>query len=325
MANKSKDKKYHFLYRTTNLLNKKVYYGIHSTNNLDDGYLGSGSYLYRSVKKYGKENFKREILEFFHNREDLVQAEEKLITEEFVKDPMCHNIVTGGEGWNSINTVVVRDKEGRCYRVHKDDPRYLSGELVHVTKGQVTAKDKDGNFLKIHKDDPRYLSGELVGVTKGQVTLKDKNGNYYNVDINDPRYLSGELVGVTKGQVTLKDKNGNYYNVDINDPKYLSGDLKHLSSGKVTVKDKDGNCYSVSTNDPRYLSGELKPSRTGKKHTDETKRKMSETKRKNKSHSGERNSQYGTMWITNGIENKKIKKDIKIPEGWSKGRKIFNK
>ena len=36
-----------------------------------------------------------------------------------------------------------------------------------------------------------------------------------------------------------------------------------------------------------------------------------------------RNSQHGTMWITNGKENKKIKKDIKIPEGWSKGR-IFN-
>ena len=32
------------------------------------------------------------------------------------------------------------------------------------------------------------------------------------------------------------------------------------------------------------------------------------------------NSQYGTMWITNGTENKKIKKDEPIPEGWNKGR-----
>lgn len=46
------------------------------------------------------------------------------------------------------------------------------------------------------------------------------------------------------------------------------------------------------------------------------------------SQSGNLNSQYGTMWITNGRENKKIKKDIDpIPEGWYNGRAyvpIFN-
>lgn len=39
---------------------------------------------------------------------------------------------------------------------------------------------------------------------------------------------------------------------------------------------------------------------------------------------GIKNGSYGTMWITNGIENKKIKKDVDtIPEGWYKGRIIF--
>lgn len=37
---------------------------------------------------------------------------------------------------------------------------------------------------------------------------------------------------------------------------------------------------------------------------------------------GEKNSQFGSMWITNGFENKKIKKDDLIPEEWYKGRKI---
>lgn len=40
----------------------------------------------------------------------------------------------------------------------------------------------------------------------------------------------------------------------------------------------------------------------------------------NKFFMGEHNSQYGTMWITNGIQNKKIKKDQVIPQGWRKGR-----
>lgn len=37
---------------------------------------------------------------------------------------------------------------------------------------------------------------------------------------------------------------------------------------------------------------------------------------------GEKNSQFGSMWITNGTENKKIKKVDIIPEGWYKGRKM---
>jgi hypothetical protein len=57
-----------------------------------------------------------------------------------------------------------------------------------------------------------------------------------------------------------------------------------------------------------------------KKHTDTTKSIIGQ---KNSIHqSAEGNSQFGTMWITNGIENKKIKKDCLIPEGWYKGRKI---
>jgi len=57
-----------------------------------------------------------------------------------------------------------------------------------------------------------------------------------------------------------------------------------------------------------------------KKHSNETKRKIglsNSLKQK-----GEFNSQYGTCWITNGIENKKIHKSDNIPEGWSLGRKL---
>jgi len=55
----------------------------------------------------------------------------------------------------------------------------------------------------------------------------------------------------------------------------------------------------------------------GKQHSEETKQKM----RKHKNQ-GDKNSQFGTMWITNGQENKKIKKDVDIiPEGWYKGRR----
>ncbi len=52
-------KKYHFTYLTTNRENGKQYIGDHSTNNLNDGYLGSGEIIKNSVKKYGRQNFNR--------------------------------------------------------------------------------------------------------------------------------------------------------------------------------------------------------------------------------------------------------------------------
>lgn len=56
----------------------------------------------------------------------------------------------------------------------------------------------------------------------------------------------------------------------------------------------------------------------GKKHTEEAKRKIGE---KNSLHQqGSGNSQYGSFWITNGIDNKKLRKNDLIPEGWYKGR-----
>jgi len=58
----------------------------------------------------------------------------------------------------------------------------------------------------------------------------------------------------------------------------------------------------------------------GKRHTDETKTKMSQSHQGK--HAGVKNSQYGTIWITNGEANRKISKDATIPYGWRKGRTI---
>jgi hypothetical protein len=57
---------------------------------------------------------------------------------------------------------------------------------------------------------------------------------------------------------------------------------------------------------------------SNKKHSLETREKMK--KAKEGKYNGKNNPAYGTMWITNGIENKKIIKNNNIPVGWKKGR-----
>jgi group I intron endonuclease len=92
-----KEKRYHFIYKTTNLINNRYYIGLHSTNDLDDGYLGSGTYIRRAIKKHGKKNFKREILEFCKSRKDVILREKELVTLLEVGDYECMNMIQGGQ------------------------------------------------------------------------------------------------------------------------------------------------------------------------------------------------------------------------------------
>ena len=93
-----KEKKYHFIYKTTNLLSGKYYIGMHSTNDLNDGYMGSGKRLRYSVNKYGKENHKVEVLEFFDDRKQLAAREKEIVNLNEIAKEECLNLCVGGEG-----------------------------------------------------------------------------------------------------------------------------------------------------------------------------------------------------------------------------------
>jgi len=97
--------KYYAVYKTTNSLNDKIYIGIHETYDLDDDYLGSGKHLKNAVNKYGPENFKREWLYIFDNKDDQLAKEKELVTEEFCDRKDTYNICEGGfgGGWHYIN------------------------------------------------------------------------------------------------------------------------------------------------------------------------------------------------------------------------------
>ena len=73
---------YYTIYKTTNLINGKIYIGKHQTSNLNDSYLGSGKGIKNAVKKYGRENFRKDILFVFESEKEMNAKEKELITEE---------------------------------------------------------------------------------------------------------------------------------------------------------------------------------------------------------------------------------------------------
>jgi hypothetical protein len=202
------EKKFNYFYRIENLINGKFYFGVHGTDILADGYIGSGKRLKYAIKKYGIENFKKEILEFFDKYQEALDYEAEVVNEDLVLNPNCYNLKKGGIGGNN-------GKGDEWYREH-----------INL---MLQAQWKDPKFIEEHK---KRCSKNLKG----------------------------------------------------------------------------------SPNSSRFK---------GKKHSDETILQMRNTHHLNGDQKGTKNSQFGTCWIHNDKENKKIKKsDIDLYPGWVQGRKM---
>lgn len=89
--------KFWFVYKTTNITAGYIYIGVHCGTE-EDKYLGSGVLLKQAIKKYGRDNFSREILERFESADDAYDREAELVDEAFVKSPYTYNLALGGRG-----------------------------------------------------------------------------------------------------------------------------------------------------------------------------------------------------------------------------------
>ena len=86
------------VYKTVNLINGKYYFGTHKTENPNDDYLGSGTYIRRAVAKHGEQNFRKEVLFIYLDPESAFGKEDELIQSYRGRDHLCMNLRKGGHG-----------------------------------------------------------------------------------------------------------------------------------------------------------------------------------------------------------------------------------
>lgn len=201
----------YLVYKITNQINGKIYIGVHKTTNVDDDYMGSGKLIKAAIKKYGVENFKKEILAQFESADEMFNEEKNLISQLSPE----YNLHPGGNGgWEYIN------------------------------KNKLAPGWKYVNTNGLHN---RSLGGRN--------NLGRKNS--------------------------------------------LESRLRMSAAQRKS------------------------PSFLGKQHTDETKKKIGQKNSLNQA--GANNSQFGTMWITNGQDSKKVSSRDEIPPNWRQGRIILSK
>ena len=133
---------YYYIYQITNLVNNKIYVGVHKTKNIDDGYMGSGKVISAAIQKHGAENFKKDILEFFDTAEAMYAREVEIVTDEFLLREDTYNLRRGGtggfdyinkEGLNGFSDVNVARK-GRDATNKILEERYGSNWKTEISK-----------------------------------------------------------------------------------------------------------------------------------------------------------------------------------------------
>jgi len=89
---------FYTVYKTTNLVNGKIYVGLHVTEDLNDDYLGSGKQIQAAVEKYGSDNFKKEYIKICNTPEEMYNLEAEIVNEDFVKSPTTDDMEKGNAG-----------------------------------------------------------------------------------------------------------------------------------------------------------------------------------------------------------------------------------
>lgn len=105
---------FYTIYKITNLLNGKIYIGAHKTSNLDDYYMGSGVKIKKDIKKYGKDNFKKEYIFILENEQEMYNMESLLVNEDFIKNENVYNVSVGGYGWNRRGVEVEKEMNSKA-------------------------------------------------------------------------------------------------------------------------------------------------------------------------------------------------------------------
>lgn len=156
------------IYKTTNLVNGKIYVGQDSKNNPE--YLGSGIKLRRAISKYGKHNFKKEVLEECMGFEQLNSREIFWINElKSTDNKIGYNLTEGGTG-------------GDTYSLLTNDQKLETIRKRRKTLQQKSPEEKEKSRIK-HSEaaarlwsDPKHKENIKNVMTGREISWKDKIG-----------------------------------------------------------------------------------------------------------------------------------------------------
>jgi hypothetical protein len=145
-------------------VNNKIYIGVHKTENIDDGYMGSGTLLMRAIDKYGIDNFIKEILFKASSAEEMFEREKELVEINI----HTYNIKCGGHGgFDYVNKLVTPEE------------RRNRGRLGGLKGGKhpnshIMTNDRKNKMSIANKGEQAFLGKKHTKETKIKMSLARK-------------------------------------------------------------------------------------------------------------------------------------------------------
>lgn len=193
------------VYCTTNLVNGKIYVGVHKGTNKN--YLGSGKCLLYAIKKYGKENFKRETLFECESHEECYWLEKIIVNEWFINQEDNYNLNGGGRGASEIHPDTRKKISKKRKELYKDKEfrkriakATRAGQLESIANGTFyRPKGKDNPMYGVPKskefvENLRRVKMKPVKLVKDDVVIQhfkslSAAGEFYNISPDSIKYF----------------------------------------------------------------------------------------------------------------------------------------
>ncbi len=180
----------HIIYKITNTINNKIYIGAHSTEDIHDSYMGSGIAVKRAQKKYGMDNFTKEILHVFNTREEMYEKEREIVNLEFINRSDTYNAGIGGKGapmaligWSDEQRKLISENTAKVMQTPEMRER-LSKSHTGKKQSEETNRKRSETIKAMYATHPMNRTGsKLTEAHKAKISRR--------VSIDGVLYSSG--------------------------------------------------------------------------------------------------------------------------------------
>lgn len=231
------------IYKITNKINNKIYVGKQVNIRKNNNYLGSGKLIKLSVKKYGKENFQKDILQECQTNDELNIFEKIWIERLNSLIPNGYNISTGGDGGDTIsnnpNKESIMEKQTNTKKVNGVKGSMFGKNQSEETKLLISKKIKE-----------LYADGKIK---RNRMTADGKRRISEFMKLNCPTKTPDGRIKNSINNTGIKNPNSHIYEfISPNNTKFeVNGNIKkfcleHELSYKKIIKVHKGIIDNVN-------------------------------------------------------------------------------
>lgn len=256
----------YIVYETTNLINGKIYVGLHKTENPDvfDGYIGNGVYITQpytyqyaktafqyAVKKYGPKNFRRKTLAVFNTEQEASDLEEQIVNEKFLERPDVYNMILGGLAGCLVSQrikVFQYDLEGNYvneYLSFADAALQLGCDYTLISYAVRKKAKAKGFFWNTDKVDKLDLSTYNLGLNHEiKIYCYSKSGEFLEEFKNQTqaaKALSISASAIKESRITGSCVKNMYYFSSIKEDSYDKARKEYICTRQVYKYSSDGS------------------------------------------------------------------------------------